>query len=128
MKDFGIKLRDVRIKNNESQKDLADYLNVSFQSISKWEQGVHYPDVFTINKLAEHYKVRTDYFFGTQNKPTDTESFPVSVNKVDTICVWTDFLYNGTIAPTAMLDDKRHRSGNGELNTSWSEGHNCFGG
>lgn len=117
MKDFGTRLRDLRMKYNESQKDLADYFHVSFQSISKWEQGIHYPDVFTINKLSEHYQVRADYFFDTTNNQTKTETFPVSVNKENTICVWTDFLVNDTMAPTAILDEHRHRAGNGVLKT-----------
>ena len=40
MKDFGKKLKELRQKNNESQKELAEKLNITFQSISKWEQGV----------------------------------------------------------------------------------------
>ena len=119
MIDFGRKLKELRIKNNQSQKDLAEYLNISFQSISKWEQGVHYPDVFTLNKLAEFYNIGVNYFFGEQKKDKEinAERFNVSINKNSSLSVWTDFIYNDKIAPISLLDPKRHRSGNGELMT-----------
>ena len=43
-----------------TQKDLADELNVSFQSISKWETDEVEPDISTLNKLAGIFKVSLD--------------------------------------------------------------------
>ena len=37
---IGEKIRDLRKKNNITQETLAAYLNISYQSVSKWENGV----------------------------------------------------------------------------------------
>lgn len=39
---FSEKIKLLRNKNNETQQDLANYLNVTFQSISKWEMDKIY--------------------------------------------------------------------------------------
>ena len=38
--NIGEKIKDLRKKNDLTQEKLADYLNVSYQAISKWECGV----------------------------------------------------------------------------------------
>jgi len=39
---------------------LADYLNISFQSVSKWECGDAYPDITMLPKIAMFFGVTTD--------------------------------------------------------------------
>ena len=55
------KLIDLRKKNGWSQEDLADKLDVSRQSISKWESAQSVPDMNRILKLSEIFGVSTDY-------------------------------------------------------------------
>ena len=50
----------LRKKNNLSQGDLASKLNVSRQSISKWETGQSVPDLKNIIKLSEIFNVTVD--------------------------------------------------------------------
>lgn len=38
-------LREIRKQKNISQEGLAELLNVSRQSISKWEQDICYPEM-----------------------------------------------------------------------------------
>ena len=42
---FCDKLLNLRKKNNFSQEQLAEKLNVSRQAVSKWESGSTYPDM-----------------------------------------------------------------------------------
>ncbi|MDD2682337.1 MAG: GNAT family N-acetyltransferase [Bacilli bacterium] len=42
---FGKRLRDLRISLNLSQKQIADKLAISRQSVSKWEQGISLPQI-----------------------------------------------------------------------------------
>lgn len=123
MKEFSKILKELRIKNNESQKDLAEELNISFQSVSKWEQGVHYPDIIMIQDIAKHYNVTVDYLLGSANSNNIIENdkeeldIEVKVNEPGSNCVWTDFEYEGTIAPIALTDSSRHAPGNRYLKT-----------
>jgi len=50
-----------RKKNGWSQEDLAEKLNVSRQSVSKWESAQSVPDLKKILKLSEIFNVSTDY-------------------------------------------------------------------
>ena len=38
-------IKDLRIKNNLTQKEFADKYNVTYQAVSKWENGKNMPDL-----------------------------------------------------------------------------------
>ena len=50
---FCDKLATLRKANNLSQEQLADKLNVSRQSVSKWESGDTYPDMSKMIQMCE---------------------------------------------------------------------------
>lgn len=108
---FKDKLKELRIKNNESQRDLAEILNISFQSVSKWEQGFHYPDIQMMKNISDHYNVSIDYLINNEIK-TIKKEFEVSINEPGKITVWTDFTYMNSISPISNLDNTRHAPGN----------------
>ena len=53
----GAVIKDLRKKNNMTQQKLAEVLNVSDKSISKWETGRGYPDITLLEPLAGAFKV-----------------------------------------------------------------------
>lgn len=55
------KLLKLRKQKGLSQQELADQLNVSRQSVSKWETNESVPDISNILALSEIYHVSTDY-------------------------------------------------------------------
>ena len=55
------KIISLRKKNGWSQEELADKLNISRQSVSKWESGGSIPDLDKIIKLSGLFGVSTDY-------------------------------------------------------------------
>ena len=55
------KIVDLRKKNGWSQEELAEKLDVSRQSISKWEGAQSVPDLARLIQLAEIFGVSTDY-------------------------------------------------------------------
>ena len=80
------KLIDLRKKNGWSQEDLADKLEVSRQSVSKWESAQSVPDMNRILKLSEIFGVSTDYLLkdelgpeaiGGETLPTPDTDLPV---------------------------------------------------
>ncbi len=60
---LGEKIRALRKKRNLSQEVLANYLGVSFQAVSKWENGDTMPDVAMIPAIAAFFEVSTDELF-----------------------------------------------------------------
>ena len=39
MKNIGSKMSELRKRNNLTQMELADRMNISFQAVSNWERG-----------------------------------------------------------------------------------------
>ena len=64
MTHIGIKIKELRKKKDMTQEKLAEYLNVSFQAVSKWETGAASPDLSLIVPLARLLDVTTDELFG----------------------------------------------------------------
>lgn len=58
---LGDKISTLRRKNGMSQEELAEKMDVSRQSVSKWESGTSIPDMNKILKLSEIFAVSTDY-------------------------------------------------------------------
>ena len=60
---LGEKIKALRKQKNISQEILAGYLGVSFQAVSKWENGSTMPDVTMIPAIASFFGVSTDELF-----------------------------------------------------------------
>ena len=58
---FADKLIELRKKSGWSQEELAEKLDVSRQSVSKWESAQSVPDMGRIIRLSELFGVSTDY-------------------------------------------------------------------
>lgn len=56
-----------RTLNGFSQNDLATYLNISRQAISKWERGICLPDIENIIILVRLYNISLDNFIFLEN-------------------------------------------------------------
>ncbi|WP_368251933.1 helix-turn-helix domain-containing protein [Enterococcus sp. 2201sp1_2201st1_B8_2201SCRN_220225] len=52
-----------RKKNGWTQEELAELMNVSRQSVSKWESAQSIPDINKVIRLSELFGVSTDYLF-----------------------------------------------------------------
>lgn len=71
MAHIGMKIKELRKKKDMTQEKLADYLNVSFQAVSKWETGVASPDLSMIVPLARLLEVSTDELLGLVDRIED---------------------------------------------------------
>ena len=60
---LGEKIKSLRKQKNISQEVFANYLGVSFQAVSKWENGNTMPDVTLIPAIASFFGVSTDELF-----------------------------------------------------------------
>ena len=50
--ELGRVIRQLRTEHAVTQEELADYLDISFQAVSKWETGTTLPDITLLPKLA----------------------------------------------------------------------------
>lgn len=57
-------LKKYRILKNLTQEDVAEYLRITPQSVSKWERGESYPDITLLPALANIFETSIDLLVG----------------------------------------------------------------
>lgn len=65
---FNEKLIQLRKENNLTQNQLAEKINISRQSISKWENDHGYPDIANLIKISELYNLSLDELLKNDRK------------------------------------------------------------
>ena len=78
---LGQKLKNLRNEKRLTQKDLADQLHVSFQTISKWESDINEPDIATLKELARFYGCSLDYLLNDTNDAPQKDDSDKEENK-----------------------------------------------
>lgn len=71
---FADKLIELRKKSGWSQEELAEQMNVTRQSVSKWEGAQSVPDLEKIIQLSKLFGVSTDYLLKDEIEPNENES------------------------------------------------------
>lgn len=63
------RLYDLRIDNDLTQQQIADYLMCNRQVYARYERGLREIPVSMIVKLADFYKTSVDYILGRTDNP-----------------------------------------------------------
>ncbi len=66
-------LKNLRKQKNMTQEEVAGILNISPQSVSKWERGDTFPDITLLPALADLYRTSVDALIG-MDRIRDTET------------------------------------------------------
>ena len=64
---IGENIKLFRKAKDITQEQLAEMLNVSSQSVSRWELGICYPDMELLPMLAEIFEITVDKLLGVDN-------------------------------------------------------------
>ena len=73
MTSIGERIYDLRNRNNMSQGNLADKLDVSRQTISKWENNMCLPEAEKLLQLSEIFGVSIDYIMKGESDTNPTQ-------------------------------------------------------
>lgn len=68
LKIFGGRLRALRKEKKLRQKDLAEYLNITYQHYQRMEYGMINVPSLTLCALADYFEVSTDYLLGRSDR------------------------------------------------------------
>ena len=105
------KLKNSRINAGMTQQKVAEEINVSRQTISNWENGKSLPDVISLIKISDLYKVSLDDLLKGDGKimdkikkDTDTVKSNQTMMNVGwtmliatlVFSVWCNYSYNGS--------------------------------
>jgi len=83
IQDLGNNIRELRIKKELKQNDLASALNISPQAVSKWENGENAPDIALLPKLANIFSVSIDTLLGFNCEENSTFEASVFVSDIE---------------------------------------------
>lgn len=62
------RVRDLREDHDETQRDIADYLNIQLTVYQRYERGERELPLWAAIKLADHYGVTLDYLVERNEK------------------------------------------------------------
>lgn len=77
--DFSEKILSLRKSRGLTQEQLAEKLNVSRQSVSKWESGQAIPELETIVALCRVFDITTDYLL----KPSEMDELSIKTEMLE---------------------------------------------
>lgn len=67
MATFATRIKEQRLKHGMTQKDLAEKLGLSAQTVSLWERGSRKPDWSAQTDLKEIFEVSIEYLSGSSD-------------------------------------------------------------
>ena len=65
--NIGNIIRSLRTEKGVKQEELASYLGVSYQAVSKWETGASVPDIALLPEIAVYFGITIDELFQIPN-------------------------------------------------------------
>lgn len=63
------RLEDLRVDNDKTQIEIAEYLNLNRNVYWRYEKSEREIPVWAVIKLADYYRVSTDYLLGLTDDP-----------------------------------------------------------
>ena len=109
---FYKKLKELRIAHNETQQELAEHLNLSFQSISKWKNNQCMPNIEILIEIAKHYNVTVDSLINDkENVKKETNSNKKNYSyefhpKRNSYSLFSIFLDSEAVVDSNTLDNR----------------------
>lgn len=99
--ELGLKIKELRIAKNLTQQEFADLLIIAPQTISKWERGISYPNIFYLQKMCRVLGVSILEFFEDESEG-EREDYYVAIDGGGTKTEFVLFKSDGTVVLSAM--------------------------
>ncbi|MDD5835758.1 MAG: helix-turn-helix transcriptional regulator [bacterium] len=61
-------IKELRKKNNLTQKEFAEKYGVTYQAVSKWENGINLPDITILNQICKDFNISLDETINNSKK------------------------------------------------------------
>lgn len=62
-----LKLKEIRLEKQMSQRELAERLGLTAHNIGDWERGKCEPSIFFLDKIANQFGCTVDYLIGRED-------------------------------------------------------------
>ncbi|MBQ6282093.1 MAG: helix-turn-helix transcriptional regulator [Bacilli bacterium] len=80
-------IKEVRTKSNLTQEKFADKYGVTYQAVSKWENGKNMPDISILKKICDDYNTSINDLLDGNNKASNNKKIYVIAGIVLAIVV-----------------------------------------
>ncbi len=67
---LGKLIKEIRKKHNLTQKEFADKYHVTYQAVSKWENGKNMPDSALMKQISEDFNISLEELYNGEIKPS----------------------------------------------------------
>jgi transcriptional regulator with XRE-family HTH domain len=104
---IGHNIQKFRKISKMTQAQVAEYLDVSSQAVSKWEQELGCPDIYLIPKIAFLFDVSIDTLFGT----TSLETVEMLIHKYSVLRNESNFKLAKEAVDNLLNLDPKHEKG-----------------
>lgn len=106
-KQFGNFIKEMRKKNNLTQRQLAEKLHLTDKAVSKWERGLSYPDISVLEPLAEVLGVSVQALITGKANESNSDEF----NREDAIKKMMDYIEADKEARRKAREENKLRIG-----------------
>ena len=89
-------IKEIRTKNNLTQKDLAKKLGVTYQAVSKWENGKNVPDISILKEMSKMFNVDIDEILDGEKKNKKKDLYGLVVIILLIILLFVGYLLYNT--------------------------------
>lgn len=98
-------IKQIRQDNNLTQKDLADKLGVTYQAVSKWENGKNVPDIATLKEISKLFNTNIDEILDGEKKTINNNLFKNNIYPLMLILILVILLVIGTVIYSNKQND-----------------------
>ncbi len=77
-----IKLFELRVEQNLSQREMAKKLNISQGTYNNWENGKTEPSISDLIEISKMFKVSVDYLIGNQEEEVSVKEDESTLRKI----------------------------------------------
>ena len=123
---IGALIKDIRKKNNLSQSAFAKKYGVTYQAVSKWENGKNIPDLSIIKQICSDYNISLEELLDGTTKETikNKKLIPVILFLIGIIAMALGLLFLTTQEPKDNFEFKTLSSQSSEFTLTGSIAYN----
>ena len=110
-KDLGIKIKNYRVTRGMTQKEFADLMFIVPQTVSKWERGESYPDVFKLREVCRVLGVSIAEMLDEQSLYS-SEEYMIAIDAGGAYTYFVLFKSDGSVIGQTTLETVNPRSEN----------------
>lgn len=84
---FGEFIKELIKRNNLTQRELAEKYNVTYQAVSKWENGKNMPDISLIKQISKDFNINIEDVLDGSIKPKKNKKTKIVIGLISLVII-----------------------------------------